>query len=172
MTDEKERHGLLAVQSRKPVAIDDAYHDDRFNREHFRRHNIQAVLVSPLVVRGNPFGTIFFNYHTGPHKFTEAELQFVRQLSVMASVALENARLFAKNVKTNERFQKAHNELELRVRERTAELAKGNAALIRHNTQLEELNKELRDFAFIASHVLQEPPRKVQPSEACWKRST
>jgi PAS domain S-box-containing protein len=43
---------------------------------------------------------------------------------------------------------KAHNELEMRVRERTAEL--------------ERANQELQDFAFIASHDLQEPLRKIQ----------
>ena len=59
-------------------------------------------------------------------------------------------------------LQKAHDELELRVQERTAELAKANAALVRHNTQLGDLNKELQDFAFIASHDLQEPLRKIQ----------
>ncbi len=162
MTDDQERHALLALQSRKPVLVDDAFHDHRFNREHFRRHNIRAVLIVPLVVHDVPLGAIFFNYHTGTHKFMEAEVQFVRQLSAMASVALQNARLFAENSQTNQALQKARDELELRVRERTVELEKANAKLVKYNSQLGELNKELQDFAFIASHDLQEPLRKVQ----------
>ncbi len=47
-----------------------------------------------------------------------------------------------------EDLQRAHDELELRVQERTAELARSNA--------------ELEQFAYAASHDLQEPLRKVQ----------
>ena len=45
-------------------------------------------------------------------------------------------------------LRKSRDELEVRVRERTAEL------------QLR--NQELQDFAFVASHDLQEPLRKVR----------
>jgi signal transduction histidine kinase len=52
-------------------------------------------------------------------------------------------------------LQRAHDQLEERVAERTAELS----AL---NTELERSNRELQDFAFVASHDLQEPLRKIQ----------
>ncbi|MGO9311806.1 MAG: ATP-binding protein [Syntrophobacteraceae bacterium] len=52
-------------------------------------------------------------------------------------------------------LRKSRDELELRVCERTAELV-GTV------TRLEQLNEELQEFAFIASHDLQEPLRKIQ----------
>lgn len=54
-----------------------------------------------------------------------------------------------------EKLRAARDELEDRVRERTAELSD-------LNTELERSNRELQDFAFVASHDLQEPLRKIQ----------
>ncbi len=54
-----------------------------------------------------------------------------------------------------DRLQTERDLLEQRVIERTAEL---NDA----NTELQRSNRELQDFAFVASHDLQEPLRKIQ----------
>jgi PAS domain S-box-containing protein len=59
-------------------------------------------------------------------------------------------------------LRKAHDELELRVQERTAELDLINKALKEYAAKLERLNRELSEFAFAASHDLQEPLRKIQ----------
>lgn len=56
----------------------------------------------------------------------------------------------------------SRDELEVRVQERTAELQMTNRAFKEYAVKLERLNEELRDFAFIASHDLQEPVRKIQ----------
>jgi PAS domain S-box-containing protein len=61
-----------------------------------------------------------------------------------------------------EELRKAHDELELRVRERTADLQVSNKALMEYAAKLERLNEELQEFAFVASHDLQEPLRKIQ----------
>jgi PAS domain S-box-containing protein len=54
-----------------------------------------------------------------------------------------------------EELRKSRDELELRVRERTAELS---AAV----TMLEQANMELQEFTHVTSHDLQEPLRKIQ----------
>jgi PAS domain S-box-containing protein len=94
MRDDEERHAMLALHTRRPVAIADAFNDDRVNCEHMRRHNVRAVLVAPLIVRDEPFGAIFFSYHSGPHSFSEAQVQFAAQLAATAAIALENGRLY------------------------------------------------------------------------------
>jgi signal transduction histidine kinase len=59
-------------------------------------------------------------------------------------------------------LRKAHDELEVRVQERTAELGLINEALKHYAAKLEQLNRELSEFAFAASHDLREPLRKIQ----------
>jgi len=77
--------------------------------------------------------------------------------------------------RAEEALRKAHAELELRVQERTAELAQANEGLQRENLQrqraeralarqareLARSNDELEHFAHVASHDLQEPLRKI-----------
>jgi len=107
MHDEEERHAVLALETGQPVAVSDAFNDDRFNREHLRRHNIRSVLAVPLIAGGRPLGIIFFNYNSTVHPFADEEVDFARQLSVAASIALENARLYEELRRSEESVRKS-----------------------------------------------------------------
>jgi chemotaxis family two-component system sensor kinase Cph1 len=58
-------------------------------------------------------------------------------------------------------LQRAHDEMEERVRERTAELAEANELLKINMEKLERSSQELQHFAFSASHDMQEPLHKI-----------
>ena len=133
MRDDQERHAVLALKSRRPVSVGDAFNDDRVNKEHMRCHNIRSVMVAPLILGNEELGAIFFNHHTAQHEFTEAELNFTTQMASIAGIALANARLFNARKAAEDEVRRTNRELEKRVKERTAEIEA-------QNKELKELN--------------------------------
>lgn len=91
---------------------------------------------------------------TGQLLFTLG-LSFVATLGLICLVFYLAVRDIGVRKLNEERLRSARDELEDRVRDRTAELTV-------LNTELERSNRELQDFAFVASHDLQEPLRKIQ----------
>jgi PAS domain S-box-containing protein len=94
LNDDQERHAVLAIQTKQPVAVSDAFNDPRVNREHLRKWGIRSVLVVPVLQREKVIGVIFFNYSRQPFKFEPVHIEFASQLAVSISMSLENARLY------------------------------------------------------------------------------
>ncbi len=63
---------------------------------------------------------------------------------------------------TEAELREIRSSLQELVEERTAELEKANLELRTYSGKLEQINRELNDFAFMASHDLQEPLRKIR----------
>jgi serine phosphatase RsbU (regulator of sigma subunit) len=66
-----------------------------------------ATLLVPLLDSGKVRGCLGFNYHGGPHAFSQMEIDFARELGVSVSLALENARLYEQQRETADRLQHA-----------------------------------------------------------------
>jgi PAS domain S-box-containing protein len=153
MVDEQEPPAMLAIQTRKPVVIEDAFHDERVSCEHMRKWNIRSVMVVPFIWEQQASGVIFFNYRRRTYRFREQQVDFAVHLSANISLALENARLL-QNIQT-ELVERVKTEKDLRQSERRfRELADAMPHLVwtaRRDGSVEYYNQRIVDYGELAS---------------------
>jgi len=63
---------------------------------------------------------------------------------------------------SQKKLRESHDELERRVKQRTTELQGSETRSRAYAAELARSNRELQDFAYVSSHDLQEPLRKIQ----------
>ena len=110
MNDDEERHAVLAIQTQKPVAVNDACNDERVNQEHMRKGGVRSALVVPVLLREEAVGVLFFNYMSTNIEFQEYHIQFGVNLAASISMALENDRLIGRlmeEIEEHKRMEKA-----------------------------------------------------------------
>lgn len=90
---------VRASVGREPFALDDVRADGSFNVGLMRTHGLRALIAVPLVAQDTVTGCMLF-YSRAPRRFGDAELGFAEQLGATVSLAIENARLVARERET------------------------------------------------------------------------
>jgi GAF domain-containing protein len=123
----------------EPLVLRDAMNDSRFgSSDSVFILGLRSIMCVPLVSRGDTIGAIYVENRSIRDRFSEADLPPLTLFANQAAVEIENARLFSA-------LQSAHDELEIRVEERTSELVRAKAGIEAANSELQRRNEELQD---------------------------
>ncbi len=133
--------GMLVMRTGKSVLVpeitDELLAQGARCEDHLRmirELGLKSVILVPLRAGECTFGLLTFVTAESNRKYSEADLAFAEDLGRRAATAVHNARLFSESRETQETLQ-------------------------RLNAQLQGANEDLNQFAYSASHDLQEPLR-------------
>lgn len=152
-------------------------------RQYLKRLKLCSVMVLPIKEGKRTIGAMtFMSAESGRH-FDDTDFQMAIEVTARVSLSITNAHLYAdarSDLKRRRELEKQlrveKQTLEMRVKERTQQLQLTNQglrdeivkrqsaekALNEYSGELTRSNKELEEFAYVASHDLQEPLRKIQ----------
>jgi len=92
-------------------------------------NRIISAMCVPLITKTATMGVIYVHSSSTPQGFHKEDLFFITSLGNPAAMAIENAMLHEKSKRSEEALKKARDELNLKVKERTAELTEANRKL-------------------------------------------
>lgn len=83
-----------AIETREPVAIEDAASDPRTDKGSVEFFGDKSILVVPLVRRGSVVGTLFMNHVRRRYRFSAEDVAAAHAIAGQAAIAIDNAQLY------------------------------------------------------------------------------
>ncbi len=117
------------VQTGRPIMIGGMNQDDSFKVK--TGYFVKSLLNVPLKVKDRVIGVLAVNNKDAVKAFSDRHLNLLMALADYASVAIENARLYARLSSDVDRAEQSSRQLENLVQARTAELRSANEQLLK-----------------------------------------
>lgn len=128
---------FAAIESARTIAADDAVADPRtskFAESYLSAVGVAALLVAPIRRGGQLVGLVGHEHAGAPRRWKPDEENFAASVADFVALALEAH----ERRRAQEALSRAHDELERRVRDRTAELTRANENLSAQIAQREQ----------------------------------
>jgi len=124
-----------ALREKKAIMMPDTSLEDEKNlSDSLETMGVKSLMCVPLISKVGTKGVIYVHSVNVAHGFRKDDLLFLTGLSTPAALAIDNALLHTKSKQAEKELQKAHDDLEIEVHNRTAEL-------VISNNKLEELSR-------------------------------
>lgn len=133
------------IRSKFPLAVRNVQTDPRSRSpEFYIRNGLVSYLGAPLTIQGEVLG-IFCLYTKEEHEFDKDEIDSFSALAVQASLAIHNSQIYEQLKEQAAQLQRARGDLELRVEERTRQLAEANEVLKTEIAERRQVEDKLRE---------------------------
>ncbi|MGL5192738.1 MAG: diguanylate cyclase [Chroococcales cyanobacterium] len=147
-----EEKGLIRCQQGETKAIDDIYNANLTPCHiHFlEEFQIRANLVVPILQGEDLWGLLIAHHCLDRRKWNPSEIDFLEKLATQVAIAINQSTLFqqaqselARATRAEAELQKAKDDLEIKVQERTGELKAANQQLQREIQERKQAETEL-----------------------------
>ncbi len=107
LVDKRLEAVLLDAPVGVPIVIDDVDDDPRVDADAMGRLGIKSLMAVPIVAQMSVVGTLIFHHRASRTSFTAEQVEFATRLMSVATLALDNARLYERERRIADTLQDA-----------------------------------------------------------------